>query len=368
MSPENPLNTPAPERPDPIAPEPQGQVEDAGSVALSEALRSSFFIVRILLAALVVYFLVSNVKSIGSQERAIVLRFGKPVVRDGQAEQGPGLVWAFPYPIDEVVRIPVTELQLVRSSVGWYAVTPAQEAQGIVPDAGPSLSPAAEGYAITGDGNIMHARAFVRYRITEPVKFHLNHRNGPALMTNLVDNALMYAAARFTVDDALVQNVTGFKEVMLRRLSELVAEHDLGVTIEPSDVQTLPPRQVRAEFDAVLNAQLERDRRISEAQGYANRVLNEAQGQATAVLNAGRAERNRMIQEVTAESESFARLLPEYQKNPDYFRDRLTTETLRRVLTNASQKFVFPPMSGEDQLRLHLNREPPAPSAPSQQP
>src|SRR5690606_11447099 len=145
----------------------------------------------------VVYFLVSNVRSIGTQERAIVLRFGQPIMRDGKIEQGPGLVWAFPYPIDEVVRIPVTELQTVRSSVSWYAVTAAQEEQGIVPDVGISLNPASEGYAITADGNIIHARATIRYRITDPVKFYLNHRDGRQVMTNLVDNALMYAAAQF---------------------------------------------------------------------------------------------------------------------------------------------------------------------------
>jgi membrane protease subunit HflK len=329
-------------------------------VALAEALQSSFVIVRVLLAGLVIYFLASGVFTVTSQERAIVLRFGKPVRTAGQVEIGPGLHWAYPYPIDEVIKMPVAQLQNVQSSVGWYAVSAEEEAAGIVPDAGGSLNPASEGYAISGDGNIIHARAIVRYRITEPLKFFLNHREGAAVMTNVLDNALTFAAARYRVDDALRRDVAGFKEVVMRRVNDLVAAHDLGVTIEPSDILVAPPRQVKTDFDAVLSAEAERSKAISEAQGYANRVVNEARGQATAIINSGETDRNRMVQAVSSEAQKFTSLLPEYRKNPDFFRDRLLVETVRRVYTNAQDKF-FAPLGSGDELRLLLNREPAKP-------
>jgi membrane protease subunit HflK len=334
--------------------------EDAGSVALAEALQSSFIIVRILLAGLVVYFLASGMFTVTSQERAIVLRFGKPVRTAGQIEIGPGLHWAFPYPIDEVVKMKVAELQNVQSSVGWYGITPEQEAAGIVPDVGGSLNPASEGYAITGDGNILHARAIVRYRITEPLKFVLNHRDGAAVMTNILDNALSFAAARYRVDDALRRDVAGFKEAVMRRVGELVVAHDLGVTIEPSDILVAPPRQVKADFDAVTAAEAERAKLVSEAQGYSNRVVNEARGQATARIDSGETDRNRLVQAIAAEAQQFNSLLPEYRKNPAFFRERLLVETVRRIYTNAQDKF-YAPLGPGDELRLQLNREPEKP-------
>jgi membrane protease subunit HflK len=337
------------------------ELEDAGSVALSEALRSSFLIVRLLLAGLVVYFLVSNVKSIGNQERAIVLRFGKPVMRDGQIEQGPGLVWAFPYPLDEVIRIPYTELQTARSSVGWYAVTAAQEEQGITPDPMGSLNPAVQGYAITADGNIMHARGFVRYRISQPVDFYLNHENGTVLLTNIVDNALMYAAARYDVVDALLRDSTGFQESVLKRARDLVAQHQLGVTIEPSSVQVAAPLQLREQFNAVTTAESDRGKIIEEARAYANRVLNEAEGQAEARINAGQTERHRVLQAITSEAQRFVQLLPEYEKHPGFFQRRLQLEAIGRILTNVTEKWSLPRADQRDELRLNLNREPEIP-------
>ncbi len=335
--------------------------DDAGSVALADALHSSFVIVRVLLVLFVAYFLFSGFFVVESQERALLLRFGVPVARGGQIELGPGLHWAFPYPIDEHIKLPVARLQTARSTVGWFQQTPEQEAEGIVPEAGGSLNPAVDGYAISGDGNILHSRATIRYRITEPLKFYLKHRDGTALMTHLIDNAVMYASARYKVDDALRRDISGYKETVLNRLSELLVKHDLGVTLDTSEVEPRPPRQVKADFDAVVSAELERSRMVSDAQGYANRVVNEARGEAAARVNAGETERSRIVQGVTSEAQKFRSLLPEYVKNPEFFRERLVVETLRRVLTNAQEKF-FLPLTPGDELRLELNREPVKPA------
>ena len=97
-----------PAAPQPAAPE---LIEDAGSRALSEALRSSFVIVRVLMAALVVLFLASGFFTVGPHEKKIILRFGKPVGEGENALLGPGFHWAFPAPIDEVVSVPVTQIQ-----------------------------------------------------------------------------------------------------------------------------------------------------------------------------------------------------------------------------------------------------------------
>src|SRR5690349_3290038 len=85
--------------------------EDAGSQALAEALSSSFIIVRIVMALLVVAFLASGVFVVGPQEQGMILRLGKPVGEGEAALRGPGFHWAFPAPIDEVVKVPITQVQ-----------------------------------------------------------------------------------------------------------------------------------------------------------------------------------------------------------------------------------------------------------------
>src|SRR5882757_5181502 len=130
--------------------------EDAGSQALSAALGSSFAIVKVVMVLMVVAFFASGFFTVGPAEKAMILRFGKPVGEGSKALLASGLHWSLPYPIDEVVRIPITEQQNVSSNNGWYLTTPEAELSGTEMPPGPSLNPAVDGYAITADRNIIH--------------------------------------------------------------------------------------------------------------------------------------------------------------------------------------------------------------------
>src|SRR5258706_5024236 len=110
-------------------------------------------------------FLVSGMFTVGPQEKAIILHLGRPVGEGNQALLGAGWHWAWPYPIDEVVKVPITEIQQLRSTIGWFAQTPEQEALGQDPPAGGSLNPAVDGCVVTSAGNIRHSRATLRFYI-----------------------------------------------------------------------------------------------------------------------------------------------------------------------------------------------------------
>src|SRR5436189_6405122 len=126
---------------------------DSGSQALSEALRSSFGILKFLMVLLVFVFLFSGVFQVKQQERAIVLSFGRPVGTGEAALVKPGLRWSWPYPIGDYIRVSVSGIQTARSSTGWYQTTAAQETAGTEPPAGGTLNPAVDGYAVTADEN-----------------------------------------------------------------------------------------------------------------------------------------------------------------------------------------------------------------------
>jgi modulator of FtsH protease HflK len=344
--------------------------EDAGSQALSEALRSSFAIVRVVLVIMVLVFLGSGFFTVGTQEKAVILRLGKPVGKDEKALLGPGAHWAFPYPIDEVVRIPVGQVQTVRSTVGWYATTPAMEAAGIPPPATDSLKPATDGYALTGDGNIIHVRGILRYRIAEPgLTYMFDFANASNLVRNAFNNAIIHASASYTVDNALSRDIAGFREKVRSRLENTVTRQKLGIVVDQVDVQAAPPRKLAPNFAAVSEAEARRATDVTEARSYANEQINRAKGEAAIRIAAGETDRTRLVEFVAAEAERFKGLLPEYEKNPELFRNLRRAETFQRIFTNAQQKYLLPPrVEGKQmQIRLQLGREPEqikAPEAP----
>ncbi|MBI5385286.1 MAG: protease modulator HflK [Verrucomicrobia bacterium] len=359
-----------PHHPPAPAPPPPGMPEDSAGQALAETLRSSFFVIKILMVLLVAVFLCSGITIVGPQERAILLRFGKPVGEGEQAVLKPGFHWAFPAPIDEVVKIPAGQVRVATSTAGWYATTPELAAAKIEPPPGDSLKPGRDGYVLTSDANIIHAYATVRYRITDPVRFEFAFTNTPVFLTNALNNALFFAASQFTVDAILTRDVTAFREKVRHRLEQLIEEARLGIVIEQSDVQARAPRQesVSRAFDAVTEAGLKSGTVLNEAQSYANTMLSGALGGAAALTNAARTDKTRLVESIRGEADEFTAIRPQYEANPSLYALQRQTETLARVLTNAQQEkfFVAPGADGQPrELRLLLSREPAKPrSAP----
>jgi membrane protease subunit HflK len=339
--------------------------DDAGSKALSDALSSSFWIVKILMVALVGFFFLSGMFTVGPQQRAVLLRFGKPVGQGEKALLGPGFHWAFPAPIDSVVKIPFSEVQSADSTVGWYAVTAAQEATGAVPPPRDTLDPAHESYLLTGDANIIHARAKLRYRITDPNRYIFAFTNAAVAVTNALNNALYFAAAQFNVDDALTRSQIALRERIERRVDSIATQQRLGITIEQVTLTVSAPRWLAEKFRAASEAAVRSERVMSQAQAYENEAMAKAGGEAASRRGIAESDRTRLVEAVAAEAKFFSDVLPRYRANPELFMRTLQAEAVQKVFNNAQDPW-FRPAYMQD--RLDVSRQPlkpkPAPEAP----
>jgi len=347
-------------------PGPPASVDEAGSQALTDALHSSFKLVKWLFVVLVAAFFLTGTFTVEPNQMAVVLRFGKPV-GEGEAQLlKPGWHWKFPAPIDEVVTIPVGQSHTVVSSTGWFATSPELEAAGKEPPARPSLQPGADGYVLASDGNVLHVRATLKYRVrpASALDYGFNFAEITNVVRGVLNNALVHAAARFTADEALYRDTARFREVLLQRVQDQVEKLGLGIALEPSEIKVSAPLAVRPAFEAVLAAAQDRGKKISEARGQADEALRKAQGEASAIINAGVAASNQVVQAVAADARYFTDQLAQYGKDPDSFRQRLLTETMQRVLTNAEDKFFLPVRADGQarELRIQLNREPQKPA------
>jgi membrane protease subunit HflK len=348
------------------------ETHDSSSQALSEALKSSFFIVKLAMAALVVVILASGIFRVEPQEKAIVLEFGKPVGVGTNMLLGSGLHWAWPQPIDEIVKIPVTptgNLQ-VRSTVGWYFVTPEQEVAGVEPPGGNTLNPAIDGSVLTADRNIIHCRATVIYHIEDPraaifnfgagTNHQFNLEGVSNALLNAANNAVVATAARFNVDDILTDSGGEYRASVQRRIADLADAEHLGVAIDLVNVDSVAPRQLRDIFAQVNSARQNLQKVVTDALAEQQRILNYAAAQANSVTNTAETARNNFVQSVRSEADSFNKLLPQFERNPRLYEEMELAKTMAVVLTNVQDK-IFLSQRGDgkpQELRLQLNREP----------
>lgn len=354
-------------------PKPSGQLRttsapvpgtgDASSQALNEALGSSFILVRILGVLLLGAFIFSCVFTVNPNEVAIVLRFGKPVGTGPDQLLQQGLHWAFPYPIDEIIRVRSGEAKTVTATNAWYATNAEMETARRGPDANPSLSPGVDGYTLTSDGNILHVRATMTYRVTNPVAYALEFTDIAGLLGNALNNAIYQTSARFTADAAVYKDVEAFRGAVRTQMAQRIEERKFGVTMESLTVEVAPPGYVKEAFDAVLNAAQEQSKTISEAKGKRDERVLKAVGEASAVRSGALSVSNRLVLAMAAEAQYLRDQLPSYQRAPELLRSRLRIEALGQILGQVPDKFFLPQRSdGEPrELRLQLNREPQAP-------
>jgi modulator of FtsH protease HflK len=157
--------------------------------------------------------------------------------------------------------------------------------------------------------------------------------------------------------------VAGFREAVQQRVTELVDEEKIGISIDSCEVQSIAPRQLQAVFAEVTTSRENRNKLLNDAHSYENQVLNQSGASATSITNAASTERVRYVESITAEAKRFGKLLPQYQSNSNLFVQMTFVQTMEHVFTNVQDKFYLPQRADGKprELRLQLNREPPQP-------
>ncbi len=323
-----------------------------GAGALVEALDVSFRLLRWAMAALAAVYLLTGLFIVPQHERALVLVFGR-ITGEGDARiRGPGIHWTLPRPFAEIVRIETERVQTV--SAGEL---PAEGAE-LPPEAG-FADPAWDTFFLTGDANLLSARWSLRYTIADPEAFLFRFRDAVGLLEAELNQAVVQTAARFDVEAALRTDVERFRAEVGDRLRERIRELGLGVRIERIElVGVRPPAAVAHAFEAVVQAEQERSRQMSEARAYAARRGQEAFGEAARTVAEAEADRDRWVASAAADAAVFRAVLEKERENPGVLRETLRQDAIRRAFAGVGHLwFIRPGEAGRRELRVLLSPE-----------
>jgi membrane protease subunit HflK len=324
------------------------RTQDPGIQALERALRASFRLLQLLIAVLLVLFLASGFFTVEDGKVALVLHLGK--IRQVQKA---GIVvpdvlqagghWAWPDPIDKVIRLPAGE-QSLEVKAFWYndEARDATSGQKAIPK---TLIPGLDGYCVTGDRNILHTSWSVHYRIDSPVDYFLATGEAPdAVLESLLSRAVVRTAGERTIDDAFLADVERFQTTVEQRFRELADRLRLGIHVSKVNmVEKSAPRQTREAFLAATDAGNKKRLMEDEAKSEANRIRQNAGAEKARVVAEAAAYRTRIVLEAQADANTFQQLLPKFQKDPDGLRQQLFIEAMSEVMAKAKERFVFSP-------------------------
>ncbi|MCE5186177.1 MAG: hypothetical protein LLF76_08650 [Planctomycetaceae bacterium] len=393
----------------------QDQLDAAGQ-SLTRALQVSFTILKLIMIVLLVLFLFSGIFQVQQDEEALVLFFGKITGPADNPVLKPGFHFAFPEPINEIIRIPVTREQSLSIDKFWYfeseqeKLTPRPASQVTGP-----LDPLMDGYTLTRndkveglsgtDYNIVHSKWIVNYKIGSPQLFFENvympdrkpgqdmlEAAAPTLepmLESLASDAIVSTMVQYSIDEA-IRSKEGIGVDVQQVLQQKLDEMQSGIYV--SGVRTsriVWPRQVEDAFQASTKASQESEQIRIDAWSYKEKLLTDTagpgaeaildklkqsdlspeeqellvaqlSGQVQSKISKARADRTTVVNNARANAEYLQKLLPEYRNRPQLVLQNIYQDAVEEVLANAEEKMIIQPTADGQrrELRVMLSRDP----------
>ena len=252
-------------------------------------------------------------------------RLGVPV--SGEVLQ-PGLHLHWPWPVDQVFRLPVQRVQAAQ--VGHEG----QEEEGPENVLWAVEHAPNEYTLVLGNGrDLITVDAAVQYRITDARAWRYNCQNPADALRAIAYRAVMRSTVNRTLSDALSQNVATLTGQMRAMVQQDANALGLGVEIMGFTVGGMhPPVPVAPDYEAVVSAEISKVTRVVEAQAYRNEKVPAAEASAMMYENMARAKGADSLALAAGEAWSFRTLESQYRASPEEYFFRRRLETLEKGL------------------------------------
>lgn len=373
---------------------------DKANQSLADALRVSFNVLKGIMFVLVVVYLFSNVKFVESSDQALIVRMGalQPGVREA------GLVWALPFPIDEVILLPTRRSNDLMIQSHTFSRQPEEVGKPLsfIARGHGGLNPSVDGALLTADTGLVHVQWKVTYKIDDVGRYITTFRgdnvaSAEKLILSMVETEAIRLAGELTADELIRTRVDYVQGELRRRVNERLSWLPSGVNVTLLEMfEPTPPITVREAFDNTQKAENYKQKKIREAEQERTKILNEAAGTAYAALlkaideledadtpeakaecqatvdriltldaegRAGRmirdagAYHSRVVNRIQSDVELYRTLLPEYERHPRLLLNRLWEATREKILRSQGVLKLYRP-AGMKEFRIHIPLDP----------
>lgn len=281
----------------------------------------------ILLGVFALILILSSFFTVQPEEVGVITQFGE-YTRTAE----PGLNFKIPF-VEDVQYVPIQ--RQLKQEFGYRTA-----------ESGVRSTYVKEGYTdeslmLTGDLNLGDVEWVVQYRIGDPYNFLFKIRNPEQTLRDISEASIRQIVGDRTVNEVLTVGRAEVAAEGERLIQSLCNEYESGIIIEQVVLQDInPPDPVKPSFNAVNEAQQQRETLINEARSEYNKVIPRAKGQAQETVQKAEGYALDRINRSRGDSARFNDLYLEYLKAPQVTRQRIYLETLESILPKIGNKIV----------------------------
>lgn len=283
---------------------------------------------KIVIILTVLIGLFTSIKTVDPEEEGVVLLLG-----EYNRTTLPGLNFILPFGIERMYKIPVQ--RQLKQEFGFRTVTAGQRSTYS------KRNYMEESSMLTGDLNMADVEWVVQYRISDSFKYFFKVRNAEKTLRDMSEAAMRQAIGDHTVNEVITvrrQEVATMVEQILQKMCE---EYGNGIRIDQVVLQDVnPPEPVKPSFNAVNEAQQEKETLINKAEAEYNRVIPRARGEAQETIQLAEAFRLNRVNRAKGEADRFNSLYNAYIKAPEVTKQRIYLETMEKVMPKLGNKII----------------------------
>ncbi len=326
----------------------------SGDTGIRAAIRETFgrlaSFSRWILAALMVLYVLSGVYSVSSNEIGVLQRFGK-VIDDRVSS---GIHYAFPWPVDRVTRVPI---RIVSSMVVEDFYSPL--GVGSAPRVFFNMTGLAS-YCMTGDNNLVNVQCVIQYTITDPLHYLFRVKGPEMMLRSMACSTLIHCMARMPVDEILTRGKLTIANYVKAELQRRLDEAETGLSVSFVELRDIkPPDRVQRFFSDVVNAQIDRQKMVNDAESYRNEKMPAAKAEAVRVLEEAAAYKAEVVLKAEGEADRFQRILNRVRDKGDSARRMIHVEAVKKIMESVDKKhLVITDGEGKSPVRLKLYAPP----------
>ena len=268
-----------------------------------------------------------SIWTVQKDEQGVVTRFGRV---DRVLDSGIHLT--LPWPFERMECVATTEVRTI--PIGLRVVA------GAVP--GGAGSEGDDVQWMTGDTNIVELKVDVQYVVGDPAAYLYSVADLPdgrrrdALIELAAQAELTRLVARLQVDEVLSVGKARLQREAKLGMQALLDELDLGLRLLTVNIaEVRPPASVIAAFNDVASAESDKERMVTEADGFRRDLLPRERSKANALLQDSLVYQDQVVSRSKGAAARFQSLAEQVRLQPEVSRHRLWLETISRVLGSA---------------------------------
>jgi membrane protease subunit HflK len=276
----------------------------------------------------IIILLWGSLFQIGPEEIGVITRFGKY-----NRDVNPGLNAKIPF-LERLYKVAIERQQ--KEEFGFRTLNTSGSSSEYS-----KVGTSVESLMLTGDLNLADVEWVVQYRIDNAYNYLFKVREPINSLRDISEACMRNIVGDRTVNEVLTVGRTEIATKVKDEIQKKCDEYSLGVRVEQVVLQDVnPPDPVKDAFNAVNQAQQEKETLINQARSEYNRVIPRAQGEAEEILQNAQGYATERVNIALGEAARFDALYTEYVKAPEVTKRRIYLETMKSVVPKLGNKVI----------------------------